>query len=83
MTGIVFNTIQEITHEPGTLGLRKALSKQYTVVAMYMLNYYLPQVPKGMTGIVLNTIYEITHEPEIFGLRKALGKQYTVAAMYM
>ena len=40
------NDIHENTREPEALGLSKALSKQSTVTAMYMLDYVLPQVAK-------------------------------------
>ena len=40
------NNIHQITHEPEALGLSKALSKQSTVAAIYMLDYVLPQVAK-------------------------------------
>ena len=36
------NDIYDNTHKPEALGT--ALSKQYTVVAMYMLDYVIPQV---------------------------------------
>ena len=42
----ILNDIHESTHEPEALGLSKALSKQSTVAAMYMLDYVLPQVTK-------------------------------------
>ena len=38
--------IRQNTHEPEALGLSKALSKQSTVAAIYMLDYVLPQVAK-------------------------------------
>ena len=41
-----FNDIHQNTHEPEALGLSKALSKQSTVAAIYMLVYALPQVAK-------------------------------------
>ena len=41
-----FNDIHENTHEPEALGLCKALTKQCTVAAMYMLDYILLQVAK-------------------------------------
>ena len=40
------NDIHQNTHEPGALGLSKALSKQSTVAAIYMLDYVLSQVAK-------------------------------------
>ena len=40
------NDIHENTHESEALGLGKALTKQHTVAAMYMLDYILPQVAK-------------------------------------
>ena len=40
------NDIHGSTHQPETLDLYKALTKQHTVGAMYMLNYVLPQVAK-------------------------------------
>ena len=40
------NDIHQNTHEPEALGLSKALSKQSTVAAIYMLDYVLPQVAK-------------------------------------
>ena len=40
------NDIHENTHEPEALGLGKALTKQHTVAAMYILDYILPQVAK-------------------------------------
>ena len=40
------NDIHQNTHEPEALGLSKALSKQSTVVAIYMLDYVLPEVAK-------------------------------------
>ena len=43
---IALNDIYENTHEPESLGLSKALSKQSTIVAIYMLDYALPQVAK-------------------------------------
>ena len=37
----------EQTHEPEALGLSKALSRKYTVIAMYLLDFIvLPQVAK-------------------------------------
>ena len=38
--------IHKSTHEPEALGLSKALSKQFSVVAMYKLDYILPLVAK-------------------------------------
>ena len=40
------NDIHQNTHEPEALGLSKALSKQSTVAAIYMLDYVLSQVAK-------------------------------------
>ena len=40
------NDIHQNTHEPEPLGLSKALSKQSTVAAIYMLDNVLPQVAK-------------------------------------
>jgi hypothetical protein len=40
------NDIHENTHKPEALGLSKALSKQSTVAAIYMLDYILPHVSK-------------------------------------
>ena len=36
----------EQTHEPEALGLSKALSWKSTVIAMYLLDFVLPQVAK-------------------------------------
>ena len=36
----------EQTHEPEALGLSKALSRKSTVIAMYLLDFVLPQVAK-------------------------------------
>lgn len=40
------NDIHVNTHEPEALGLCKALTKQHTVAAVYMLDCVLPQVAK-------------------------------------
>ena len=40
------NDMHENTLEPEALGLGKALTKQHTVAAMYILDYILPQVAK-------------------------------------
>ena len=40
------NNIYEQTHEPESLGISRALCKSSTVVAMYLLDYALPQVVK-------------------------------------
>ena len=36
--------IHESSHKPEAIGLSKALSKQSTVAAIYMLDYFLPRV---------------------------------------
>ena len=38
------NNIDENSHDPEALGLSKGLGKQFTVAAIYMLDYVLPQV---------------------------------------
>ena len=38
--------IYEISHEPEALRLSKALSSHYTIAAMHLLDYILPQVAK-------------------------------------
>ena len=40
------DNIHENSHDPEALGLSKALGKQSTVAAIYMLDYVLPQVAK-------------------------------------
>ena len=40
------NDIHKNTHGPKALDLGKALTKRHTVVAVYMLDYILPQVAK-------------------------------------
>ena len=40
------NNIYELTHEPETLGISRALCKPSTVSAMYLLDYALQQVAK-------------------------------------
>ena len=41
---IVLNIIYEVTLEPEVLGISKALSKKFTISAMFLLDYVLPQV---------------------------------------
>ena len=41
---IVFNIIYEVTHEPEVLLITKALSKKFTISAMFLLDYVLIQV---------------------------------------
>ena len=43
---ISLNNIYEVSHEPEALGLSKALCKQSTIAAIYLLDYVLPQVAK-------------------------------------
>lgn len=43
---IALETFYEQTHEPEALGLNKALSKKSTVMAIYLLDFVLPQVAK-------------------------------------
>ncbi len=43
---IALETFYEQTHEPEALGLNKALSKKSTVMAIYLLEFVLPQVAK-------------------------------------
>ncbi len=43
---IALETFYEETHEPEALGLNKALSKKSTVMAIYLLDFVLPQVAK-------------------------------------
>jgi len=43
---IALNNIYEETHEPEALGISKALSKKFTISAMFLLDYVLPQVVK-------------------------------------
>ena len=38
------NDIHDNTHEPEVLGLGKALTKQYTIAVMYILDYILLQL---------------------------------------
>ena len=40
------DSIHDSTHEPEALGLSKALSKQSTIAAIFLLDYTLPQVGK-------------------------------------
>ena len=70
------NNIYEQTHEPESLGISRALCKSSTVVAMYLLDYALPQVVKlsralqaeriDLTAIIplvdatLNTLDDVT-----------------------
>ena len=47
--GAIFTALESIyetSHEPEALGLSKALKKQSTISAIYMLNHLLPQVAK-------------------------------------
>ena len=41
-----FESFYELMHEPEALGLSKALSRKLTVIAMYLLDFVLPQVAK-------------------------------------
>jgi hypothetical protein len=43
---IALDSFYEQTHEPEALGLSKALTKKSTVMAMYLLDFVLPQVAK-------------------------------------
>ena len=43
---VALDNIHESTYESEALGLGRALSKQSTATAMYMLDYILPQVGK-------------------------------------
>ena len=43
---VALDNIHESTHEPEAQGLSRALSKQSTATAMYMVDYILPQVGK-------------------------------------
>ena len=43
---IALESFYEQTHEPEALGLNKALSKKSTVMAIYLLDFVLPQVAK-------------------------------------
>ena len=43
---LALEKIYETSHEPGALGLSKALSSHFTIAAMYQLDYILPQVAK-------------------------------------
>ena len=42
--GLALENIYETSHEPEALGLSKALSSHSTTVAMYLLDYILPQM---------------------------------------
>ena len=43
---LALENIYETSHEPEALGLSKALSSHSIIVAMYQLDYILPQVAK-------------------------------------
>ena len=43
---IALENIYETSHEPEALGLSKALSSHFTIAAMCLLDYILPQVAK-------------------------------------
>lgn len=43
---MALESFYEQTHEPEALGLSKALSRKSTVIAMYLLDFVLPQVAK-------------------------------------
>ena len=43
---LALENIYETSHEPEALGLSKALSSHFTIAAMYLLDYILPQVAK-------------------------------------
>ena len=52
-----FSDIHENTHEPEALGLCKALTKQHTVAAMYMLDFVLLQVAKLSRTLQTEQLY--------------------------
>ncbi len=71
---IALETFYEQTHEPEALGLNKSLSKKSTVMAIYLLDFVLPQVAKlsrclqaekldltAISGLVDSTL-QILHE---------------------
>ncbi len=43
---IALESFYEQTHEPEALGINKALSRKSTVIAMFLLDFVLPQVAK-------------------------------------
>ena len=43
---IALNNIYEEIHEPQTLGISEVLSKNSTILAVFLLDYVLPQVAK-------------------------------------
>ena len=43
---LALKNIYETSHEPEAPGLSKALSSHFTIAAMYLLDYILPQVAK-------------------------------------
>lgn len=45
-SAIVLSLVNQETHEPEALGISKALCKQSTISALYILDYTLPQVAK-------------------------------------
>ena len=42
----LLNNIYEESHEPEVLGLSKAMCKQFTITAIYILDFILPQVAR-------------------------------------